>query len=183
MIIALILFLAFSIALFSKEVISILFSSNYQQAYQITIIISISYFISSSSGLLNLAIYQKKKTLKMMFFVLISAVLNIILNFIFIPKYGIFGAAFTTVITFIVFFILKYFFAKKHFYIPFKHKKIIPLIIYAICTVWFTEIYSFNINFVDIFIKFIFFVFFIFIIYNFNKLDINKLYKINKQKS
>ncbi|MGB0850863.1 MAG: polysaccharide biosynthesis C-terminal domain-containing protein, partial [Bacteroidia bacterium] len=44
-----------------------------------------------------------------------SAILNIILNFYFIPIYGINGAAFATLISFILFNLIKYFYIKINF--------------------------------------------------------------------
>ncbi|MCD6579591.1 polysaccharide biosynthesis C-terminal domain-containing protein, partial [bacterium] len=50
----------------------------------------------------------KKKTLLVSINSLIAGILNIILNYIFIPKYGIFAAAFTTMVSFFFLAILHY---------------------------------------------------------------------------
>ncbi|MBU2541471.1 MAG: flippase [Candidatus Omnitrophica bacterium] len=44
-----------------------------------------------------------------------AAIANIVLNLIFIPKFGIFAAAWTTVVAYIITFLLAYYFSKKYF--------------------------------------------------------------------
>jgi O-antigen/teichoic acid export membrane protein len=55
---------------------------------------------------------------------------NIGLNFWLIPKYGIFGAAFSTMITFFLIFVLGYFISKKYcFFVEFDWKSIVSLFV------------------------------------------------------
>ncbi len=161
--------IAFGIALFAKEVISILFPEEYETAYKITIYVSVAYWVSSASGLLNLFIYQNKKTLQLMFFMLISAGINIGLNFILIPQLQSTGAALSTIITFIVFFVMKFFYAQKQFFIPFKYDKIFYVLFFAISFILIFEYISTNNVFADIFIKTIVFLIFAISIYLTNK--------------
>ncbi len=105
----------FSITLFSKEVILLFFKPAYFEAYKIVILISVAYLINQVAGLFNLSIYQRKKTVVIMFIVLGSAGINIVLNFLLIPIYGIYGAAYATILSFLIFAVVKYFFAQKYY--------------------------------------------------------------------
>jgi O-antigen/teichoic acid export membrane protein len=59
----------------------------------------------------------------------VSALLNIILNFIFIPKYGIYGAAYATVLSFAFQSAFVYFVSKKLFYPEYEFFPIIVAIL------------------------------------------------------
>lgn len=55
---------------------------------------------------------------------LAGCILNILLNFILIPKYEMYGAAYSTLISYIFMFSLVYFISQKHYYIRYDWKKI-----------------------------------------------------------
>lgn len=175
LIIVFILTIAFGIALFSKELIQLFFNEEYRQAYIVSMIVALSYFISASSGLLNLSIYQEKKSLKMMYFVLISAGINIGLNFLLIPPYGMYGAAVATVVTFVIFFAIKYRYSKKCYFIPINISALIPLIVFAFGAVIITEFLSFESVLANIGIKFMLFLIFLYIVYTFNKTTLTEM--------
>ena len=124
--ILILLLLTFVLCLFAREGIMLFFSTDYYNSIQIIPVISLAYLISQNSALLNVMMYQKKKTKLVMYIMLGSAVLNILLNYILIPQIGIMGAAYATLISFFAVFISSYFLAKKTFFIPYNWKKIIP---------------------------------------------------------
>ncbi|MDA3779122.1 MAG: oligosaccharide flippase family protein [Bacteroidales bacterium] len=122
-----ILLITFLISLFSKEAIQILLDKKYFEAYKIVPIISFAYLISQASGLFNLMVYQEKKVVKLMWIGVTGAGLNIILNFLLVPNLGAYGAAYATVLSFRVVFILSFRYAKKCYYIPFNWRQIVPV--------------------------------------------------------
>jgi len=79
-------------------------------AFQILLImIGISFLISPFAQFLIIANQQKK----MFWIIFFGAILNFILNIFLIPKYSLYGAAFTTLISSVFVLILFYFFSKK----------------------------------------------------------------------
>ena len=56
----------------------------------------------------------------MMFIVLGSAAINIVLNFLLVPPLGVYGAAYATVLSFSIFFGIKYWYAKKCYFIDYN---------------------------------------------------------------
>ena len=66
-----------------------------------------SFFIFIYSISVNLEYYYKS-TKKIAYFTFIAALLNLVLNLIFIPKYGVYAAAYTTAISYFVTFSLHY---------------------------------------------------------------------------
>lgn len=61
----------------------------------------------------GLSIAKKTKILAVIN--IVSAIINIILNFIFIPKFGVFGASYATLISAIMYFSLNFYFSEKYF--------------------------------------------------------------------
>jgi O-antigen/teichoic acid export membrane protein len=118
-----------SIALFAKEGIIILFDERYREAYKIVAIISLSYVFAKGAGIIQLAIYQDKKTSFLLIVSLIGAAVNIGLNFLLVEKHGAFGAAWATVFTFVIMFIIKLMYSKYVFYASFNKLIVIPLFI------------------------------------------------------
>ena len=62
-----------------------------------------------------------------MYITLVSSGVNILLNYIFVPIWGAFGAAYATVFTFLFLLILEYQISKKYYFIPFNFKLIVPI--------------------------------------------------------
>lgn len=110
------------IALFSKEIVYLFFDSAYLKTYKIISIVSLAFAISSFGGIFNLAIYQEKKTLFLMYINIAAAFVNIGLNFLFISKYGAYGAAWATVLTYFTLILISYYYAKRCFYASFNSK-------------------------------------------------------------
>jgi O-antigen/teichoic acid export membrane protein len=128
------LLISFSIAIMSKEVIELFFNDKYSSAYRIVPIICIAYAISKVSGLINLSFYQNKNTKLMMYISIASGALNIMLNFLLIPSYGYFGAAYATVVTYVFMLLVKYYFSRNEFFIEidFRRLLIVSLLLFAL---------------------------------------------------
>lgn len=98
---------------YGKYFINLFFGEEYAAAYLVMIILSIANLIVSSFGslglLLNMTGYQKKVLVGN----IMSAVFNIVLNLIFIPLWGIEGAAIASLSTFMIWNLYFYFIAKK----------------------------------------------------------------------
>jgi O-antigen/teichoic acid export membrane protein len=114
------LFICFSISFFSREVIGLFLDARYLEACKIVPIISLAYFISLTSGLLNLSVYQTRSSLPMMWVQIAAALANVGLNALMVPRFGAYGAAWATVFSFCVMFAVAYPMAKKRYFIPFN---------------------------------------------------------------
>lgn len=100
---------------FSKEIIMILFDEIYYRSYRVIQIIAFSYIFSLMTGLKNLSLYQDKKNVLNMVIVILSAALNVLTNLLLIPRYGIYGAAFSTILCFIFQYLAKKYYSDKGF--------------------------------------------------------------------
>ncbi|MCK5375201.1 MAG: oligosaccharide flippase family protein [Alphaproteobacteria bacterium] len=150
-----ILLVCFLVSFFSKEVIVLLLDPRFAEAYKIVPIIALAYFISIGASLLNLSIYQEKKTVAIMFIQIFGASLNIALNFLLVPNFGAYGAAYATVLSFTAILICKYLYAKKCYFIDYDWNKIIMGLLLAVplvSTVYFIDINIYLSLFVKLFI-------------------------------
>ena len=118
------------LAVYSKEIVS-LFSSNdsFIPAAEVVPIIILSYVFVGMSMVSSLGMYLSSRTIYIAVITIVSAVVNIGLNFILIPVYGIMGAAINTLIAFVLLYFL-FLVVSNHVYrIEFENIKIFSLII------------------------------------------------------
>lgn len=157
------------LSLFSKEIISILSEKpQYETAYIVVPIILLSYVLSGMRLNAQIGMMLTKNTKPIAWITISAAALNIFLNFIFIPLYGITAAAFNTLIAFAIFYFVTQKYSDKYFSIPYENKKIFLLLI--IGTALSSIVYFMpNTNlFLSITIKLIVTAIFPFILYPFN---------------
>ncbi len=109
-----ILFLFF----FSEDIILIFANENYISASSTIPWLAISIVFSS---IINFApgIFIAKKTNYILYINIFSFMLNIVLNLWFIKSYGFIGAAYSTAISSLVYFLLYYLIGQKYYYIPY----------------------------------------------------------------
>lgn len=118
---AITLIISFSIILlcmFSRPILSIFFSEEYGKCLINIHILSIACLFSQITGILNLMIYQNKKTFGLSMIVIISAIVNFLLNLSLIPIFGAIIASYANLISSIILFSLSYRLAKANYYIP-----------------------------------------------------------------
>ncbi|QEC78077.1 lipopolysaccharide biosynthesis protein [Mucilaginibacter ginsenosidivorax] len=102
------LFMCFIVAFISNDFIKISLTESYLKVAYIVPIVAFGYFFIQMNGLQNLSFHQSKKIIALMFISVFAAVTNIILNYFLIKYYGIDGAAYSTVITQLIYFAIIY---------------------------------------------------------------------------
>lgn len=93
----------FGIAVLSKNITGTLLGESFQGSYIILPWISAGVFCFGLTQYLYKPFELKQKTKILSFLVICAAILNIILNLFFIPKFGIVGAAYSTLISYFVY--------------------------------------------------------------------------------
>jgi O-antigen/teichoic acid export membrane protein len=88
------------ISIFSEEVIAIMAPAKYAGAGKLISLIILSYIFSGMATFFTLGTMIVYKTKYTAYINVIAAVLNILLNLVLIPRWGIMGAAWSTVATF-----------------------------------------------------------------------------------
>lgn len=91
--------IVFIVVFFSKQILGILFGSAYIVGSSVLVILIIADFISTVAGPCEYALMTFNKT-KTIFYINVSAtIVNLAMNFILIPHYGIIGAALATALS------------------------------------------------------------------------------------
>lgn len=90
-----------------------LFPTAYKSSILIFLMLSYNYLIFYGYTVYSNYLYYYKKTIKIFISTLISSLVNVILNYFLINKYGYFGATLSTVLSFLLLLIIYYIFAKS----------------------------------------------------------------------
>jgi len=106
--IKLIIFFSLFLIFFNREIIKIMANENYYGALKIVPIIIVSFVAVFLYTLYANYAFFRKKTGLISLFTIIAGLLNITLNYIYIPKYGYNAAAWTTLISYIALFVFHY---------------------------------------------------------------------------
>jgi O-antigen/teichoic acid export membrane protein len=135
-------FIVLGLSIFSKEILKIFTVPEFYEAYKVIPLIAISYALSGGYFVTAVGFNLKKKTHYQALTVIVGAGINIILNFILIPPYGMMGAAFATLISYLFIFVT----ATKislHFYpISYEKLRILKIILTGFllyCPLFFTH--------------------------------------------
>jgi O-antigen/teichoic acid export membrane protein len=147
-------FIALSLSVFSRELILIMADAAYSDAYKYIGIIAFSYVISGLVYHYNIGMHIRKQTKYVSYINVPTAIINVLLNLVLIPRFFIWGAAISTIISFVFRSLCYYLVNQKIFPIPFETIRMFKIafaciIVYGI---------SFQINFhsfmLNILIKF-----------------------------
>jgi O-antigen/teichoic acid export membrane protein len=103
---------ALTLILFSKEIIVLLADEKFHEAIKVVPIIVIGYFFYAIGSMYSKYVIYTKKTIYFSIIALSGGFLNIILNSIYIPKYGYVAGAYTTLVSFVFTAFLNWFFVK-----------------------------------------------------------------------
>ena len=118
------------LSLFSREIVKVFAQQDeYYSAYIVIPVILLSYVFSGMRLTASLGMMLTKNTKHVAWITIASSALNIILNFIFIPKYGIMAAAINTLVSFGIFYVVTQSLSNKYFKIEYENSKLFLMIL------------------------------------------------------
>jgi len=138
-------FIFLVVSLLSKEAIEAFANEEYWAAYSVVPIIVLTYAIWALRKNVLVAVILKKKTQSQALIFFIGAVINIGLNFLLIPRYGMMGAAGSTIISYIIIMIILFAYSRKLMEVNFEWLRISKIILVTaviFCTGFFINIES-----------------------------------------
>ncbi len=94
------------ILVISKQLSALLFAPSYVEAHMVMFFVALALTFSFLTECSNKAFELNRKTKNIFIYSLIGGVTNLVLNLIFVPKYGYMVAAYTTLIGFVIYFTL-----------------------------------------------------------------------------
>lgn len=159
---------SFVIICFASELIVLLADSRYGDTGIIIPIIILGYIFRFLYTFYSNIEYYYKKTTVMALFSAIAGVLNVVLNFIFVPKFGVVAAAYTTLGSYLTLLVTHYIYVKFKFEIKFFNFSAIlmSMVQFGVLILAFNLIRTFNTHYLVIlsvkvvFISLLFFVYF-----------------------
>lgn len=120
--------LAVIITIFSSEILRILTTQQFFAASTVVGPLSLAMVFSASNQVTSLGITISRKTKYFASYTILAAILNIGLNFLLIPRYGMVGAAYATTSSYLFLTISYYFVSQKFIRIKLNLSKIIRLV-------------------------------------------------------
>lgn len=99
--------------LFPKSIMSVMGTAKYEVAYAAIPLVTLAAFFNGAAWFSTIAFNLSTKTSLLLIVTVCSLLINVGLNFLMIPKWGYLGAACSTVITSLVYFICTYLFSRK----------------------------------------------------------------------
>lgn len=142
-----------AISIFSEEIILILGNENYADANQYVPLIVFAYVLSAMRNVASNGLLFSEKTYIVALITIIAGLLNILLNIIFLPIYGTVAAAYTTLVSFAIFYFVTYVFADRYYKIRYENFKIFRLILLAVIFFTVQEIVMTGSFFVAVLLK------------------------------
>ncbi len=129
------MFFVLFFSLYAPEVVKVISKQNMEfwDAWKIVPVLSFSMLFSMLRDVAFTGLNITKKTRVIATLIISAAVLNIVLNLLFIPAWKFTGAAIATTLSQLIFFILAYRFAQRHYPVPYEIKKVALMIITGIC--------------------------------------------------
>ena len=146
-----VLLMVMGISLFNQELILLLARNPaYHAASNIIPIIAFSALFLTMKDTCVRALSIAKKTRIISTIIIVVSLLNLGLNTLLIPMFDIFGASFAFLATQFIYFLLVYWFAQRHYHIPYEIRKIalmaaIAVALMLVSQLWFNEVSVMNI--------------------------------------
>jgi O-antigen/teichoic acid export membrane protein len=111
---------ALAMSLFIKEVISIVASAGFHDAYKVVPAVALAYVFYGMSYFFQTGVYISKKTAYLGLMGILCASANVGLNLVLIPRYAAMGAAWATALSFLLMAVLAYMFSQRVYPIPYS---------------------------------------------------------------
>ena len=125
-------FLALGISVLVKDVLTLISGQGYFTAYKYVVFIAFSYVFYGIYRVVCFGIDIAKKTKIRAVIVVMSACINLILNYILIPRFQVLGAANATLLSYLFMAITTYLLAQKLFYVNYQIARVLKIFLVAI---------------------------------------------------
>lgn len=173
LIVCLFLFLYLFISLYIKELVDLIIDDSYSNIHGIIRLLIAGHCISAIMSVTSgLSLLKSKRTNIVFFAALISGVSNIWLNFYVVELFGIRGAAYSSIISISLLFMLQFYFVKKGYFIEYPLKLILSIFLCISCITMFFHFYLEELRLLSIVFKSIICMTLLYLIYKFYYSDI-----------
>ncbi len=117
-------FLGLGLSVLAREILMVMTTPAYYGAYAVVALIALSYILYGTVFITNTALETRNKVKYMSPIIIGSAVINLGLNYLLIPLYGMMGAAWATLISFSILAVVQVAVNLRLWHIPYEYKRI-----------------------------------------------------------
>jgi O-antigen/teichoic acid export membrane protein len=125
--ISILLFVGLGISTFSYELITIMAPPSYLPAHTVIPLIVLAMVFMTSDTVFQVGLLIKGKSSKLPIAKGIAAILNILLNFLFVPSYGMIGSAWATAIAFFLYLVIILRVSQREYRIEFEYIRMVKI--------------------------------------------------------
>jgi O-antigen/teichoic acid export membrane protein len=122
-------FMALALSVLAYEVLAIMTTPKFYEAYSVVPFIALSYVLYGAVYMTNTALETQSRIKYMSPIIVICAALNLVLNYLLIPHYGMMGAAWATVITYLALVVIQTAVNLHFWFIPYEYWRIGKIIL------------------------------------------------------
>jgi O-antigen/teichoic acid export membrane protein len=122
------------VALLSQDLIRIMADPAFWDAYQVVPVVVLAFIAHGFYFMFVNQLFFAKSTRRLALYTVLSAGLNIILNVLLLPSYGIMAAAWNTVIGYLLLTLLVFFESRRVYPIPYEYRRIILVLLAGLAT-------------------------------------------------
>ncbi len=118
------MFVALALSILSKEVLMVMATPAFYGAYRVVPLIALSYLFYGCFSCVSAGMYLEKKTKYIPYIIGAAAALNLGLNYLLIPTYGMMGAAIATVSSYALLLVVALFVSRRFYPISYEWSRI-----------------------------------------------------------
>jgi len=166
------------IVLFSPELLFILTTKSYYAAHKVIPLLTWSTILYTIGAYFSFGFGIAEKNIFSLYINLVAAALNVLLNYLFIPRFGIKGAALATCISMLIFFLLSLSLSNRFYKINFHIRKlIIPIVVALSGMVFGLKFFKTDLGLLPIIFKLIIVLFFVTVLFLVKVISIKEIKK------
>lgn len=144
------IFIALSLSLFAENFLSWFAGSAFIGAYKIVPLVAFAYVLYGVHFILVPGLHIKEKTKLYPWLVIIPAITNILMNLWAIPRYGMTGAATTTILSFAIMVIFTQILTRHYYEVKYESKKLFGLVTLAVLFLFLGLWFRFDLTYINI---------------------------------
>jgi O-antigen/teichoic acid export membrane protein/GNAT superfamily N-acetyltransferase len=117
--------------LLAPAILKAMATPQYWGALDVVGLVALSYVILGTTWVTGAGLHILKKPVSISIAFLVGAIINLGLNFLLIPRFGMMGAAWATVLSFIFIAIFTFFVSQRQFSVPYEWRKLVAIVLWA----------------------------------------------------
>jgi O-antigen/teichoic acid export membrane protein len=139
-----------AITIFARQILVVLAQPKYYAAEEVIGLLVLATVAYGAYLVANIGLLITKKTTLTSFAIAVGALVNIGLNFMLIPKFGMMGAAAATLVAYFAAFVLLYGFSQKYYPIDYRPGRLAVIALMSVAAMVISSVVRFDITVIDL---------------------------------